>query len=193
MRYWIVAVAAGVLLTIMASVAQAESKQSVNPVYTIAVSFSDFTVHVYDFAGNELFCSRVALPRFPIKLPVKGRLVGIEREPWWYPPPGVKAYVLHTEGRVLPDSIPPGPENPLGPVKFLFAFSTPGAEPLSRMHGTNHPKSIGRRATSGCIRLSNHAALALADLIEPLFDSGAEIRVLYTATVKGERIAVAGR
>jgi len=115
MRNLIVAVL-GVLSIAIAPGAQAESKQPTAPVYTIAVSFSDFTVHVYDPVGNELFLSKVALPRFPIKLPVKGRVVSIERNPWWYPPPGVKAYVLNNEGRVLPDEVAPGPRDGAGEI-----------------------------------------------------------------------------
>ena len=126
-----------------------------------------------------------------MRLPAKGRIASIERNPWWFPPPGVREYVLDNEGIVLPDKVPPGPNNPMGPVKFTFQFSTSDTDPLSKMHGTNNPRSIGRRATSGCIRLRNEDALALADLIEPLFKDGVEIRILYVKTLKGERVAVA--
>lgn len=49
---------------------------------------------------------------------------------------------------------PPGPNNPLGPVKM----------PLSggyRIHGTNKPASIGRAASHGCFRMNNDDAAAL--------------------------------
>lgn len=182
-----------ILCSVVASVAQADSESPrAASAYTIAVSFSDYTVHVYDPLGNEIFLSRVALPRFPIRLPAKGRVIAIERNPWWFPPPGVRDYMLDTEGVVLPERVPPGPNNPMGPVKFTFQFST-STDPLSKMHGTNNPRSIGKRATSGCIRLCNEDVLALADLIEPLFRAGVEIRILYVNTLKGERIAVASR
>lgn len=54
---------------------------------------------------------------------------------------------------------PPGPNNPLGPVKM----------PLSggyRIHGTNKPNSIGRAASHGCFRMHNADAAALAWYIQ---------------------------
>lgn len=155
------------------------SEQVQQPAYEVVVSFSDFSLHVFDPEGTELFVAPVALPRRTPKLPVEGRLTEIQRNPWWFPPPGVKAHVLKTEGKELPDKMPPGPGNPMGPVKFCFLFSTPGAEPLSRIHGTTHPESIGKRASSGCIRMLNEDAVALRDLIEPLFKAGIPVKVFY--------------
>lgn len=151
--------------------------------YTIIVVFSDFSVHVFDPDATEIFVSAVALPKYTPKLPVKGKLTGIERNPWWFPPPGVKAYVLKHDNIVLPDRVSPGPNNPMGPVKFIFAFSTPGAQPLSRMHGTTSPRSIGKRATFGCIRMYNEEASALADIIQPLFKDGAVFNVEYVESL----------
>lgn len=161
--------------------------------YEIVVSFSDFRLHVFDSNGTELFTAPVALPRAGLtpKLPVEGKLVAIDRKPWWFPPPGVKAYVLKTEGKVLPDKVPPGPNNPMGPVKFSFAWLTPGAEQLSKVHGTNHPESVGKRASSGCIRMRNEDALTLCNLLEPIFKKGNAISVTYVKDLEDEREEVA--
>jgi L,D-transpeptidase ErfK/SrfK len=52
------------------------------------------------------------------------------------------------EGVILPESVPPGPENPLG--KFAMRLS----RPTFLIHGTNDPLGgIGRRSSSGCMRL----------------------------------------
>lgn len=147
--------------------------------YEIVVSFSDFTLHVFDRDGSEVFTAPVTLPRRTPKLPVDGEVISIDRKPWWFPPKGVKAYVLKHNGKTLPDKVPPGPNNPMGPVKFSFHFFTPGAEQLSRVHGTNHPESIGTRASAGCIRMYNEDALALCELLEPTFKTGGKIAVLY--------------
>lgn len=154
------------------------------PVYEIIVSFSDFSLHVFDAAGNELFVAPVALPRRTPKLPVEGKLIEIQRNPWWFPPPGVKAHEFKRTGKILPDKVPPGPHNPMGPVKFCFVFFTPGAEQLSRAHGTTNPESIGTRASAGCIRMYNEDALALGDLVEPLFKAGATFKVFYVKDLK---------
>jgi lipoprotein-anchoring transpeptidase ErfK/SrfK len=46
-----------------------------------------------------------------------------------------------------------GPMNPLG-ARALYLYE--GArDTLYRIHGTNEPESIGRAASSGCIRMRN--------------------------------------
>ncbi len=50
---------------------------------------------------------------------------------------------------------PPGPHNTLGPVKMKLARGI-------MIHGTNHPKSVGRAASHGCFRMRNEEAANLA-------------------------------
>jgi L,D-transpeptidase ErfK/SrfK len=54
---------------------------------------------------------------------------------------------LRKERPDLPESIPPGPDNPLG------AFAISLAWPSFVIHGTNKPDGVGRRVSHGCIRL----------------------------------------
>lgn len=49
----------------------------------------------------------------------------------------------------LPSYMAGGPENPLG-ARAIYLGST-----IYRIHGTNEPASIGRAASSGCIRMLN--------------------------------------
>ena len=49
--------------------------------------------------------------------------------------------------------MPGGPENPLG-SRALYLFQGK-KDTLYRIHGTNKPSSIGRAASSGCIRMRN--------------------------------------
>lgn len=49
----------------------------------------------------------------------------------------------------LPKYVPPGPRNPLGVRAIYLGWSE------YRIHGTNVPSSIGRAASSGCIRMRN--------------------------------------
>jgi lipoprotein-anchoring transpeptidase ErfK/SrfK len=48
-----------------------------------------------------------------------------------------------------PRYVPPGPRNPLGVRAIYLGWSE------YRIHGTNAPSSIGRAASSGCIRMLN--------------------------------------
>lgn len=46
-----------------------------------------------------------------------------------------------------------GPDNPLG-ARALYLYQN-GHDTLYRIHGTNEPETIGRSASSGCIRMRN--------------------------------------
>lgn len=54
---------------------------------------------------------------------------------------------------------PPGPNNPLGPVKLPLDQGI-------RIHGTNKDKSVGRAASHGCFRMHNKDAADLAWFIQ---------------------------
>ncbi len=78
----------------------------------------------------------------------------IEWNPWWYPPPSPWA---------KNDKItPPGPKNPLGPVKFPLDQGI-------RIHGTNNEKSVGRAASHGCFRMRNDDAVELGWYLQSHF------------------------
>lgn len=57
------------------------------------------------------------------------------------------------------DGMPGGPENPLG-ARALYLFQN-GGDTLYRIHGTNEPMSIGKNASSGCIRMLNQSVIEL--------------------------------
>jgi len=66
--------------------------------------------------------------------------------PTWHVPASI-AEAHRKKGDILPPSVPPGPENPLG--EYALYLSKSGY----LIHGTNKPASIGLRATNGCMRL----------------------------------------
>jgi L,D-transpeptidase ErfK/SrfK len=76
------------------------------------------------------------------------KIVQKEKQPTWYPPQSVRAKHLQ-DGDVLPESIPPGPDNPLG--EYALRLGIPGGSYL--IHGTNKPVGVGMQITHGCIRL----------------------------------------
>ena len=86
----------------------------------------------------------------------KTRILAKERDPSWRPPESVKEEHAQ-EGDMLPDVVPPGPENPLG--RFAMRLALPGY----LIHGTNKPFGVGMRVTHGCIRM-------YPEDIERLFD-----------------------
>ncbi|MSP68471.1 MAG: hypothetical protein EXQ96_10385 [Alphaproteobacteria bacterium] len=63
-------------------------------------------------------------------------------KPTWHPTARMRA-----EDPTLPVMMPPGPDNPLGTHALDLGW------PLYLIHGTNNPDGIGRRLSSGCLRL----------------------------------------
>lgn len=66
--------------------------------------------------------------------------------PTWTPTENIRAF-NREQGVILPSSIPPGPDNPLGPYAIYLGI------PEYRIHSTLYPESIGKRASFGCIRM----------------------------------------
>lgn len=82
--------------------------------------------------------------------------------PSWSPPAEMRA-----RRPDLPAFMAGGPKNPLG-ARALYLGSS-----IYRIHGTNEPKSIGKAASSGCIRMLNEDVAELYRLVRP----GAEVTV----------------
>lgn len=68
------------------------------------------------------------------------------KDPVWTPPVSVRKEHAK-DGDILPDKVPPGPENPLGRHMMRLGW------PSYLIHGTNKPPAVGMRASAGCIRL----------------------------------------
>lgn len=66
---------------------------------------------------------------------------------------------MRRENPYLPVSVGPGPSNPLG-VRAIYLGWTE-----YRIHGTNAPGSIGRAASSGCIRMRNSDVMDLFERV----------------------------
>jgi L,D-transpeptidase ErfK/SrfK len=76
------------------------------------------------------------------------RVVQKIKDPSWRPPKSIKAEHAR-DGEILPDVVPPGPDNPLG--QYAMKLGVPGY----LIHGVDVDKSygIGMRVTHGCIRM----------------------------------------
>ncbi len=79
--------------------------------------------------------------------------------PSWSPTPSMRRH-----DPKLPATMPGGPGNPLG-ARALYLFAEGGSDTSYRIHGTNSPKSIGREASSGCIRMRNEDVEDLYDRV----------------------------
>lgn len=103
--------------------------------------------------GAQVVTFPVSVGATAYKSPVmQNQLTQLVWNPSWIPPPDSPwAAGLKPE--------PPGPRNPLGPVKMPL-------EQGIRIHGTTKDSSVGRAASHGCFRMHNKDAAELAWLIQ---------------------------
>lgn len=98
--------------------------------------------------GREGWGSPVAHTKIIAKTP----------NPTWTPPASIKAEHL-ADGDPLPNVVPAGPDNPLGPFKFTLGL------PGYLIHGSNKQFGIGMRTSHGCFRMYNDNVLELASMV----------------------------
>lgn len=82
------------------------------------------------------------------------------KDPQWVPTEDIRAFNL-TQGVVLPQIMPAGPDNPLGPYAIYTSI------PTYLIHSTIFPESIGKRASFGCIRMLESDIQDFFPSIEP--------------------------
>jgi L,D-transpeptidase ErfK/SrfK len=108
------------------------------------------------------------------------KVVARIKDPVWIPPVSVRQEHAK-DGDMLPDKVPPGPDNPLGRHMFRLGW------PSYLIHGTNKPPGVGMRSSHGCIRL-------YPEDIEALYDSmpiGTRVTVVnqpYLLGWRGEQL-----
>lgn len=106
----------------------------------------------------------VGQPRF--KTPIGPRkMTNIVWNPWWIPPK-TSAWAKNDK------DTPPGPHNPLGPVKMKLGSAI-------LLHGTSNESTVGRAASHGCMRMFNKDAKTLAWWVQSRF-SDSKDNDLYT-------------
>lgn len=144
----------------------------------IVINLPDGRLYYFhgDAAGRPLVETYpISVGRMDWKTPIGlTTIVRKEKSPTWYPPESVRESHLKDDGDVLPASIPPGPDNPLG--AYALRLGVPGGAYL--IHGTNKPVGVGMQITHGCIRL-------YPEDIEVLFQ---EVPVGMTVRIVNQRI-----
>lgn len=104
------------------------------------------------------------------------KVVARIKDPVWTPPLSVRQEHAK-DGDILPDKVPPGPDNPLGRHMMRLGW------PSYLIHGTNKPPGVGMRSSHGCIRL-------YPEDIEALYESipiGTRVTVVNQPYVLGWR------
>lgn len=109
----------------------------------IVVNLPEMRLYSYDRPGQPPHTYSIGIGREGLNTPTGTTKVTRKVEgPTWRP-----TARMRLEDPTLPEIVPPGPENPMG----THALYTDWSE--YRIHGTDKPFGIGRRVSSGCMRL----------------------------------------
>ena len=109
----------------------------------LVINLPEMRVYAYMNGDDAPYTYPLGIGREGLNTPVgKTTIVRKKEGPPWRP-----TARMRREDPDLPAVVPPGPENPLGTHALYFGW------PTYAMHGTNRPFGIGRRVSSGCIRM----------------------------------------
>jgi lipoprotein-anchoring transpeptidase ErfK/SrfK len=117
----------------------------------------------YILGGDRAVMYRVATAKKGFEWSGVNNVSAKTQWPDWRPP--VEMLARRPE---LPAYMAGGPKNPLGARAIYLGAS------IYRIHGTNEPSSIGKAASSGCIRMLNEDVSELYNFVK----QGAEVTVL---------------
>ncbi|MCL4403076.1 MAG: L,D-transpeptidase [Acidobacteria bacterium] len=132
------------LVVLLAAATEASAEAHARPRRRIVVSIPDRKLAVLEEATVlRVYPVAVGAPKNPTPAGIY-EVVGRIPEPTWYGPHRI---------------VPPGKGNPLGTRWIGLSRKGYG------IHGTNNPRSIGRRASHGCVRMRNSDVEQLFDLV----------------------------
>ena len=106
------------------------------------INLAEMRIYIFN-QGPEPLTFPIGIGRDGLQTPVgTTSIVRKTEDPTWTPTPRMRA-----EDPTLPPVVYPGPDNPMGTHAMYLGF------PSIAIHGTNKPYGIGRRVSSGCIRM----------------------------------------
>lgn len=121
----------------------------------IVINLPEMRLYAYVNGNKAPVTFPIGIGREGLGTPVGSTKVVRKKEgPSWRP-----TERMRKEKPELPVVVEPGPENPLGTHAIYLGW------PTYAIHGTNRPFGIGRRVSSGCIRMYPRNIIALYDYI----------------------------
>ena len=109
----------------------------------LVINLGDMRLYYFGADGTDIRSWPIGIGREGRKTPLgEIRVSELREKPTWRP--GKRMREANPD---LPAAIPPGPNNPLGDYAIRIGWDE------YAIHGTNKPAGVGRRVSSGCIRL----------------------------------------
>lgn len=121
----------------------------------IVINLPEMRLYAFVNGDNEPTTFPIGIGREGLETPIGTTSVVRKAEgPTWRPTPRMRR-----EDPTLPVAVETGPDNPLGTHALYLGW------PTYALHGTNKPYGIGRRISSGCIRLYPENITQLFEMI----------------------------
>ncbi len=109
----------------------------------IVVNLSEMRLYYFKEKGKAPITYPISIGRDGLQTPTGSTSVVRKKDgPTWRP-----TKRMREEDPNLPAVVPPGPDNPLGTHALYLGW------PQYLIHGTNKPYGVGRRVSSGCMRM----------------------------------------
>lgn len=109
----------------------------------VVINLAEMRLYHYTTPNSEPVTFPIGIGRDGLTTPLGVTTIQRKKaDPTWTP-----TERMRREDPTLPVSVPPGPDNPMGSHALYLGF------PTIAIHGTNKPYGIGRRVSSGCIRM----------------------------------------
>lgn len=147
----------------------------------IVINLAEYRLYYYPKDQNTVYTYPLGIGREGWGSPLGNtRIVAKTPNPTWTPPASIKAEHAKN-GDPLPNVVPAGPDNPLGPFKFTLGM------PGYLIHGSNAKFGIGTGTSHGCFRMLNKNVLELSTLV-PV---GTPVRIInepYKIGVSGGKV-----
>lgn len=113
----------------------------------IVINLPEMRMYYYPRGSGQVLTYPIGIGKVGKTIPITQAYVTTKkRDPVWTPTDAIKQFNLE-KGIILPESMPPGPDNPLGSYAIYMTI------PTYLIHSSPFTESIGKRASFGCIRM----------------------------------------
>jgi len=113
----------------------------------IIINLPEMRMYYFPAGSNLVYTYPIGIGKVGKTIPItQASITRKTINPTWTPPDDIREFNLK-QGVVLPQVMPAGPDNPLGPYAIYMSV------PTYLIHSTIFPESIGKRASFGCIRM----------------------------------------
>ncbi len=121
----------------------------------LVVNLAEMRLYYFKYPGEAPITFPISIGREGLQTPVGTTTIVRKAEgPTWRPTPRMRE-----EKPELPESVGPGPDNPLGTHALYLGW------PQYLIHGTNKPYGVGRRVSSGCMRMYPENIIELYSMV----------------------------